>query len=73
MLRWEVHIPTIAPDGTRGVHTFVYSRPSETCARDSILADALTDALAQAAIRHRRGACADTKALTITVRDAGLL
>lgn len=71
MARWEVRTPTVAPDGTRGFQMFVYSLTlhNEANARSRALAEVTSNT----AVRHRRGAAADTTALDITLRQASLI
>ncbi len=71
MARWEVRIPTVARDGTRGFQMFVYSfsHHNEALARSRALAEVTSDT----AVRHRRGATIDTAALDITLRQPSLI
>ncbi|MFE1174381.1 hypothetical protein [Streptomyces sp. NPDC058773] len=71
MARWEVRIPTSAPDGARGFQMFLYDlrNHSEALARSRALVDVTTPA----ALHHRRGATADTTALAITLRPTNPL
>ncbi|ARF53309.1 hypothetical protein [Streptomyces gilvosporeus] len=71
MARWEVRIPTLAPDGAHGFQMFFYAlwNHSEALARSRALADVTTPS----AIHHRRGATADITALAITLRPTNPL
>ncbi|AZM64998.1 hypothetical protein ABT368_31805 [Streptomyces althioticus] len=68
MAYWEINVPTVDAEQRKGVQTFTYSAeryPLQLLAKRQ----ARKDVDSPEAIRHRRGATADTGAMSVVWHD----